>query len=148
MMQGSFITNIDLVAPHVIKRHHSVESERQVALENLIGGTLLIANTHSQGPLSIKIIVQDFNVCFDFYGEGSNKIVDIQIPVKALRKHVKDHFLVCEDIEEMSRTSSIEKIEMMDHARRAIHNEGAELIAHQFKEKVEIDELVARGLFI
>ena len=63
------------------------------------------------------------------------------------RKVVKDYFLICDSYRQAIRSGSPSRIEAIDMGRRAIHNEGSEVLRARLKGKVELDPDTARRLF-
>jgi uncharacterized protein (UPF0262 family) len=55
--------------------------------------------------------------------------------------------MMVESYETIRRDGNLYKIEAVDMARRALHNEGAELLTERLKDKIEIDFETARRLF-
>jgi len=60
---------------------------------------------------------------------------------------VKDYFQVCESYFSAIRTASPSQIEAIDMGRRALHNEGSELLRQRLEGKIELDLDTARRLF-
>ena len=63
------------------------------------------------------------------------------------RRIVKDYFTVCESYYAAIKTAPPSQIEAIDMGRRALHNEGSELLRERLAEKVETDFPTARRLF-
>jgi len=60
---------------------------------------------------------------------------------------VKDYFMICDSYYAAIRTSTPSQIEAIDMGRRALHNEGSELLMERLKNKIEVDFDTARHLF-
>ena len=60
---------------------------------------------------------------------------------------IKDYFTVCESYFEAIKRSSPSQIEAIDMGRRALHNEGSDMLRDQLADKVVIDDDTARRLF-
>ncbi len=71
----------------------------------------------------------------------------VTLPLGALRKLIRDYFLVCESYYAAIRQSSPSQIEAIDMGRRGLHNEGAEILRQRLADKVDIDHGTARRLF-
>ena len=63
----------------------------------------------------------------------------ISFTTAAIRKIVKDYFLICESYYEAIRSSSPSQIEAIDMGRRGLHNEGSELLKDRLEGKIEMD---------
>ena len=77
-------------------------------------------------------------------GGASETIV---LPLAPFRRIVKDYFLICESYYEAIRDRGVAQVEAIDAGRRALHNEGAELLTERLAGKVAIDHATARRLF-
>jgi uncharacterized protein (UPF0262 family) len=60
---------------------------------------------------------------------------------------MRDYFQVCETYFDAIRTKSPSQIQAIDMGRRALHNEGSELLQTRLQGKVETDFDTARRLF-
>ena len=65
----------------------------------------------------------------------------------SLKKIIKDYFIMCESFYTIARHGDIGKIEAVDMGRRAIHDEGAEILLQILEKYVKSDSLTARRLF-
>ena len=63
------------------------------------------------------------------------------------RRPIRDYFAICDSYYQAIRTSTADQIETVDMARRAVHNESAELLMERLDGKVELDFDTARRLF-
>jgi uncharacterized protein (UPF0262 family) len=71
----------------------------------------------------------------------------VQIALTPFRTVVKDYFTVCETYYEAIKRSSPSQIEALDMGRRALHDEGSELLRERLKEKIQLDPNTSRRLF-
>jgi uncharacterized protein (UPF0262 family) len=60
---------------------------------------------------------------------------------------VKDYFTICESYYTAIKRSSPTQIEALDMGRRALHNEGSDLLRERLEGKIELDPNTARRLF-
>jgi uncharacterized protein (UPF0262 family) len=60
---------------------------------------------------------------------------------------VKDYFTVCDSYYAAIRGATPDRIEALDMARRALHDEGSHILMERLKRKVEVDFNTARRLF-
>jgi uncharacterized protein (UPF0262 family) len=63
------------------------------------------------------------------------------------RRVVKDYAQICDSYVLAVKASNPQSIEAIDMARRAIHNEGSEILRERLKDKAEMDFDTARRLF-
>jgi uncharacterized protein (UPF0262 family) len=71
----------------------------------------------------------------------------VLVSLAPFRGIVKDYFLICESYFAAIRTASPSRIEAIDMGRRALHNEGSELLRERLTERVAVDLNTARRLF-
>jgi uncharacterized protein (UPF0262 family) len=60
---------------------------------------------------------------------------------------VKDYYMICDSYYQAIRTATPDKIEAIDMGRRAIHNDGSQILLDRLKGKVAVDPDTARRLF-
>ena len=63
------------------------------------------------------------------------------------RRPIRDYFAICDSYYQAIRHATPQQIETVDMARRAIHNEAAELLMERLSGKIEVDFDTARRLF-
>jgi len=71
----------------------------------------------------------------------------IELSMTPFRRNVRDYFMICESYFAAMRSATPERVETIDQARRALHNESAELLKTRLAGKVELDDDTARRLF-
>ena len=59
------------------------------------------------------------------------------LSLSPLRRIVKDYYMVCDSYYEAIRTATPERIEAIDMGRRALHDEGSQLLMERLKRKVD-----------
>ena len=67
--------------------------------------------------------------------------------MRPFRSLMKDYATVCESYLEAIKTAPRARIEAFDMGRRALHDEGSELLRQRLKDEVELDFDTARRLF-
>ena len=69
------------------------------------------------------------------------------LALSPFRKLVKDYFTVCESYFQAIRKAPPSQIEALDMGRRALHDEGSELLRERLAGKIAIDFDTARRLY-
>ena len=64
-----------------------------------------------------------------------------------LRRIMRDYFLVCDSYYEAIRTKSPSQIQAIDMGRRALHDEGSELLQTRLANHAIINHATARRIF-
>ena len=84
---------------------------------------------------------------FDIRTEDGEPVIAHHLSLSPFRRLVKDYFLVCESYYQAIRSATPSQIEAIDMGRRALHNEGSELLQERLKDKIAMDFDTARRLF-
>ena len=64
-----------------------------------------------------------------------------------LRRVMRDYFHVCDTYYDAIWTKTPSQIQAIDMGRRALHNEGADILRDRLDGKVSTDEMTSRRLF-
>jgi uncharacterized protein (UPF0262 family) len=124
-----------------------IDHERAVAIYDLIEQNSFAPAGHEGGPYALSLSISENRLVFDIRLSDGTPIVAHLLSLTPFRRIVKDYFLVCETYYRAIRTSTPSQIEAIDMGRRALHNEGSELLMERLKEKIEVDFDTARRLF-
>lgn len=122
------------------------QQERAVAVYDLVEQNEF-AVPGQEGPYALHISLQNARLVFDIRDPGGSSIIIHMLSLTPFRRILKDYFLVCETYYEAIRTATAAQIEAIDMGRRALHNEGAELLAGRLDGKIECDFDTIRRLF-
>jgi uncharacterized protein (UPF0262 family) len=141
------IMAIELDERTVARRSHEIESERQIALYDLLEANRFKPRDSAGGPYSLILGVAENRLVFDIRVNGGEEHGKIMLSLTPLRRLIKDYGLICESYYAAIRNAPPSQIEAIDMGRRGMHNEGAELLRERLKGKVELDSDTARRLF-
>ena len=143
------LVNIVLEEKTFVRRNAEVEHERAVAIYDLLEENHFGLLGGDEGPYSLTLRMEGVQrLIFEVRNEaGSHLLSRVPLALQPFRRIVKDYFMVCESYFEAIKTASPSRIEAIDMGRRALHNEGAELLRERLADRVELDELTARRLF-
>jgi uncharacterized protein (UPF0262 family) len=123
------------------------DHERAVAIFDLVEDNAFAVKGRDDGPYSLTIAQLEAKLNFIVRTEAGTLAAEFSVSMTPFRPLLKDYFLVCETYYNAIRTASPREIEAIDRERTALHNEGANLLAARFSERVEIDSGTARRLF-
>ncbi|MGB1361195.1 MAG: UPF0262 family protein [Alphaproteobacteria bacterium] len=134
---------------NIIKRDAIVENERETAMRDLINNnSFKIVDESITGPYILSIsIEEDMKIVADVQNESKETVYTFKLSVKPLRRLIKDYMYICESYYETMKTLSAPQIETVDMARRALHNEGAEMLEKMLQSNVIVDTETSRRLF-
>jgi uncharacterized protein (UPF0262 family) len=123
------------------------DHERAVAIFDLVEENSFAIPGRDDGPYTMTISQEESKFSFDIRTSDGEQAMSIVVSMTPFRSLLKDYFLVCETYYSAIRTASPRQIEAIDRERTKMHNEGADLMAQRFGEKVTIDQGTARRLF-
>jgi uncharacterized protein (UPF0262 family) len=123
------------------------EHERAIAIYDLIEENSFAAPGRDDGPYRLRVGLHDSRLAFDVRTMSGETILSLELSLTPFRSILKDYFMVCESYYAAIRTAGPAQIEAIDRSRGALHNEGADLVAQRFADKVEVDRATARRLF-
>lgn len=147
-MTSPAITHVTLDDASIVRRSAEVEHERRIAMVDLVHSNE-VALHHAPDvspPFDLFISVRDNRLTLRFTGtNGTRK--DITLPLAPFRGVIKDYFLMCENYYEAIKHAPSDRLQTLDMARRAVHNEGSEILSVQLAHALEMDTATARRLF-
>jgi uncharacterized protein (UPF0262 family) len=122
------------------------EHERKIAIFDLIEKNSFRVIGHDGGPYDVTLSLEDNRLVFDV-AEGAAPVRRFILSLTAMRRIIKDYFMICDSYYDAIRSSTPAQIEAIDMGRRGLHNEGSQLLTERLAEKVEVDHDTARRLF-
>lgn len=140
------ITAITLDDASIIRRTPEVEHERRVAIADLIDENSVTLAGKNEGPYALFVSVREGRLTLRFTS-SRQATSEVAVPLPPFRGIIKDYFLMCEGYYEAIKHAPADKIQTLDMARRAVHNEGSELLQNQLAHAVTMDFATARRLF-
>ncbi len=129
------------------RSHPDVEHERAIAIYDLIEQNLFAPVNSDGGPYALHLSITENRLVFDIRQADGTPIVAHLLSLMPLRRIVKDYFLVCDSYYKAIRSATPSQIESIDMGRRALHNEGSQLLIERLKDKIDMDFDTARRLF-
>ncbi len=141
------IANVTLDERTVVRRSTDIEHERRVAIFDLLEDNSFAPDGLDSGPYHLHLAIEDNRLAMHINDTDDQPLERVMVPVSPYRRLIKDYFTVCESYFEAIKRSSPSQIEAIDMGRRALHNEGSDLLRGQLADKVAIDDDTARRLF-
>ena len=139
------IVKLTLDEQSVVRRSADVEHERKVAIFDLLEENVFSPDGAEGGPYDLRIALIDNRLALDITGPGYQR--RHLLSLSPLRGVVKDYHMICESYFQAIRNATPQRIETLDMGRRALHNEGADLMTQRLAGKIDIDFDTARRLF-
>ncbi|MGE0409238.1 MAG: UPF0262 family protein [Amphiplicatus sp.] len=141
------IAKIDLDERSLARATADIEHERKVAIYDLLEENYFEPLGAGAGPFTLTLSIIERRLVLDVRREDGAPVGQTHLSLTPLRKIMKDYFMLCESYYNAIRNAAPAQIETVDMARRAMHNEGSEILAERLKDKIAIDQNTARRLF-
>ena len=141
------IATITLDEHSVVRRSPAIEDERAAAITDLLRDNRFAPLSGRTGPFHLHLAIEENRLVMEIRAPANGSSETIVLPLSTFRKIDKDYFLICESYYEAMRGKSLSHVEAIDVGRRALHDEGSQLLAERLAGKVAIDHATARRLF-
>src|SRR4051812_42956191 len=145
-MADARIIDIELDERTIIRRSEDIEREKRVAILDLLEQNRF-QPAGLDGPFRILLRVEEGRLAIELKDEAGAPQGTIRLGLARFKRPVRDYFAICESYFKAVRSDSPHGLETIDMARRALHNEAAELLRECLADKVEMDFDTARRLF-
>ena len=129
------------------RSNDEIEHERRVAIYDLLEDNSFRPTDHDGGPYALHLGITGARLVFDIRLADGTPVIAHMLSLAPFRRIVKDYFTVCDSYYAAIRTATPDRIEAIDMARRALHDEGSTLVTERLKRKVDLDFDTARRLF-
>ena len=141
------IVDFQLLESESGSRNHLLFEERSKAVHDLLQGNDFELVRYPGQPLKVTLSVEDGHLYFQFKIESDQDIPALALSIRPYKKFIQDYFLMVESYETIRAEGNLYRLEAVDMARRAIHNEAAELLMERLADKIHMDFETARRLF-
>jgi uncharacterized protein (UPF0262 family) len=145
------IIAITLDEATILARSELVESEREVALRDLVADNVFtpvraVARGHT-GPWHLHLSVIDGKLALGLRDVAGADAGTIGLGLVRLKRVIREYFAICDSYYKALRKASAAELETIDMARRAIHDRGTRQLVEILEDKVDTDFDTARRLF-
>jgi uncharacterized protein (UPF0262 family) len=141
------LASVTLDEATIGRANEDVEHEREVAIYDLLEQNNFAPVGHDGGPFALHLSINGNRLVFDITMTDGTPVVAHLFSLTPLRRIVKDYYIICDSYYQAIRTATPDKIEAIDMGRRAIHNDGSQILMERLKDKVSVDLDTARRLF-
>ena len=124
-----------------------IERDRKIALRDIKETCHFIPFEDQKPPYNIDLSIEENRLVFRIQNAENKDLPTLVLALKPYRRLVKDYFMIVRSYDEAIKNGNPSKIEAIDMGRRAVHNEGAELLMERLEDKIEMDMDTARRLF-
>ncbi len=142
---------IDLDDASILRRNDDIERERSVAMYDLLEhNSFTPCRSTAQGrdgPYRLRLSVREGRLTMDIASEDSAPLETVILALGGFQRTIRDYFAICESYYQAVAQGGAARVETVDMARRAIHDEAAEKLRERLDGKIAIDHPTARRLF-
>jgi uncharacterized protein (UPF0262 family) len=103
-------------------------------------------NVEAEAALLGALMI-DNRLAIDLHDELGSPLETIRLGLARFRRPIRDYFAICDSYFKAIRSATPAGIETIDMARRALHNDAAELLKDCLGDRIEMDFDTARRLF-
>lgn len=147
MSEKNRLVDVKLDPASLAAASADAEHERRIAIFDLLEQNSFSVEGEDAGPYKLALSVVDQRLVFDIEGESAPGAKSVILSLAPFRKVIRDYFMVCDSYYDAIRSATPQQIEAIDMGRRALHNEGSDLLAERLDGKVAMDSDTARRLF-
>ena len=140
------IIEIQLDAQNQPRLSADHEQERSVAIFDLIEENYF-ALAVADGPYILALSSDARHIHFEIRDNTNQPLANFLLAMGPLRRVMRDYQMVCDSYYQAIRTKTPSQIQAIDMGRRALHDEGAQILQQRLEGKVEMDHPTARRLF-
>ena len=150
------IGRIDIDQGGIVRYRPEIEAERQKAVEDILAGNRfrLVEATALPGPYYVQMARREERLILEISSTAAFAATDkpspphrVSLHMAPLRGTIRDYFTVCESYFEAGSLARPGRLEAIDAGRKALHDEGAQVLRDRLADKIEIDQDTARRLF-
>lgn len=145
---GEFRLNaVSLGSSLSINANPELRRERDIAIFDLLEQNAFMPAGHDGGPYRLKIDLADARLVLAITLDNGAPVVTHHLSLTPLRLMIKYYGQICESYFEAAARANPERLEAIDMARRAMHNDAAEMLRKRLGGKITVDEQTSRRLF-
>ena len=149
--KASRIVHIDIERDQQISVSAERLHEQTVAIYDLLDdNSFALKEDSDQGLIRgyrLHLKTDFRHVYFDVRDEDDTVLNGFGMALGPFRRIVREYHIVCTSYYDAIRTKSPSQIQAIDMGRRALHNEGAEILRSRLDGRVATDEMTSRRLF-
>ena len=150
-MSKQRIISIDLDETTITWRNADVEQERRIAIFDLVEDNSFAPQRKHEddydGPYRLRLGIEEGRLAFVIARENRIPLESIILGLGRFRQPVRDYFAICDSYYRAIRNATTQQIETIDMARRALHDESAEMLIERLDGKIKVNHDTARRLF-
>jgi uncharacterized protein (UPF0262 family) len=126
-----------------------IEADREQAVADLAAANHFapLTGTDHPGPYRLHLSIAEGRLIFDIRDPAEHPLTAVGLALGPFRRMMKDYQMLVDSHIMAVEEGREQRIQAIDMGRRALHNEGAELMTQRLAGKIDIDFDTARRLF-
>jgi uncharacterized protein (UPF0262 family) len=142
------LVKIDLDPGSIGRSNPNIEQEREVAIYDLLDDNSFCVDGRDDGPYQLTIGMSEDRLVLTIAADADpDSGYALLLSMTAFRRVIKDYFLVCDTYYQAIRSAPASRIQSIDMGRRALHDEGSQILVDRLAGKITVDHQTARRLF-
>ena len=141
------LISVTLDAASLGQISREVDHERQVAIFDLLEQNSFEPIGAPGGEFALRLSLVSNRLVLQISRADGEPVTTHILSLTPFRRIIRDYYLVCDSYYEAIKVSTPSQIEAIDMGRRALHDEGAQILSDKLADKIVIDKLTARRLF-
>ena len=141
------LVKVTLDEASIGRSSREIEHERAVAIYDLLEENSFAPVGHVGGPYALTLAITGNRLVFDVRLADGTPMIAHHLSLSPLRRIVKDYFMICESYYQAIRTAPPSRIQAIDVGRRALHDEGGNILVERLRGKISVDRDTSRRLF-
>jgi len=143
----SRLVAVSLDQASIARGNANIDHEREVAIFDLLDANSFALAGRDDGPYTLVLSIVEDRLVFSIGNEGNETLVTHMLSLTPFKRLVKDYFIICDSYHQAIRSAPPSRIQSIDMGRRALHDEGSQLLMERLRGKVILDNDTARRLF-
>jgi uncharacterized protein (UPF0262 family) len=142
------LVRISLDPSSIARSNPNIEQEREVAIYDLLEENSFAVDGRDDGPYQLLIGMSEDRLVLTIAADADPDAAHaLMLSMTAFRRVIKDYFIVCDTYYQAIRSAPASRIQSIDMGRRALHDEGSQLLIDRLAGKISVDHQTARRLF-
>ncbi|WHO82643.1 UPF0262 family protein [Rhizobium leguminosarum] len=125
----------------------AVEAERMVTISDLLAESYFEVVGRNCGPYDLTLATPASKLAIHIASRDGVHLVSHILSFTPFKRIIRDYMTICDLYSQAGSISDARRLEAVDMTRRAIHNEGSELLRSRLASKIVLDLETARKLF-
>ncbi len=124
-----------------------IAKDRRAAMHDLLIESVFRPAQDDCSPYDLNLSIEDNRLVLGIANKEGRNLPTLILSLKPYKRLIQDYFMIVRSYDDALKDGKPSRIEAIDMGRRALHNEGADLLIERLTGKIEMDHPTARRLF-